>query len=545
MHKVCKTCGNGFEITEDDLRFYEKVSPVFDDKKYLIPPPTLCPDCRQQLRLVQRNENKLYKRKCDFTGENMISLYSEEKPFKVYKEEIWWSDKWDSLSYGRNFDPDKPFFKQLQELQSVVPRRGMHQDGTNENCEYITFGMSNKNSYLAFACFYCDNIYFSRVCGMTKDSLDCYLCFECELCYECLDCKKCYQCIYCQDCLSCDDCYFVQDCRNCHHCIGCKNLRNKEYYIYNKPVKKEEFEAYKKKLIEGEILKEKANFMKWKLHLPFIYAHISQSENSDGDYLEQAKNCHDCFDVLLGAQDSRYCQLAGWGGKDMNDCMMTGKDSELLYQMTATTGTYHSAFNNFCRWGHNVYYCEMISNCKNCFGCIGLGYKEFCILNKQYSKKEYEELVPQIIEKMIRDKEWGEFFPASFTPFAYNETLANEYFPLTKEEALKKGFKWKENNVSDTIKSVSSSVINETLSCETCGKNYKIISQELELYKKIGIPLPKKCHECRYIERLSLRNPRKLWDRKCAKCGTAIKTTYSPDRPEIVYCEACYLKEVY
>ena len=38
--------------------------------------------------------------------------------------------------------------------------------------------------------------------------------------------------------------------------------------------------------------------------------------------------------------------------------------------------------------------------------------------------------------------EWGQYFPASLSPFAYNETVANDYFPLTKDEAHDHGFAW-------------------------------------------------------------------------------------------------------
>jgi len=31
---------------------------------------------------------------------------------------------------------------------------------------------------------------------------------------------------------------------------------------------------------------------------------------------------------------------------------------------------------------------------------------KYCILNKQYSKEEYEELVPKIIEHMQKTGEW-------------------------------------------------------------------------------------------------------------------------------------------
>lgn len=555
MKKSCKQCAAEFEITDGDLEFYDKVSQVFGGKKAALPPPTLCPDCRQQRRLVQRNQNKLYKRKCDFSGEEMISLYSADKLFKVYKEDVWWSDKWDSMDFGRDYDFSRLFFDQFAALQSDVPRRGMHQDGTNENCEYTTFGMSNKDCYLSFAGFYCENVYYSHMCGMLKDSIDCLMCIQCELCYECTDCTGCYGCTFCQDCTNCQDSFLLQNCKNCHHCIGCKNLRNKEYHIYNKPVSKEEFEAYKTELIDGGLRDEVVKFNKWKLKLPFVYARKNKCKNSDGDYMDQAKNCHYCFDIIMGAEDSKYSQLAGWKGKDMYDCTTTGKDSEILYEMMATTGTYHSAFNNFCRFATNVYYCSMISNCKNCFGCIGLNYKEYCILNKQYTKEEYEELVPRIIEKMQESGEWGEFFPVSLSPFGYNETVANEIFPLSKEEALGADFKWKDDedksiikatfDPPSSIKKVDNSVLSEVLACKKCGKNYRIIQQELNFYKKMSIPLPNNCFECRYAERLVMRNPRKLWDRKCFKCGAEIKTSYSPERPEKVYCEDCYLKEVY
>jgi len=43
---------------------------------------------------------------------------------------------------------------------------------------------------------------------------------------------------------------------------------------------------------------------------------------------------------------------------------------------------------------------------------------------------------------------------------------------------------------------------------------------------------------------MALRNPRKLFERKCDKCGMEMITTYAPERLEKVYCEKCYEKEV-
>ena len=68
---------------------------------------------------------------------------------------------------------------------------------------------------------------------------------------------------------------------------------------------------------------------------------------------------------------------------------------------------------------------------------------------------------------------------------------------------------------------------------------------ELAFYRKMQLPMPHFHPDERHDRRMALRNPRKLWDRTCEKCRAAIETTYSPERPEIVYCESCYLKEVY
>lgn len=196
--RICKNCGKDFHISDENLKFYEKVSPVFEGKKYIISPPTFCPDCRQQKRWAIRNQDTLYKRTCDFSGEKMISLYSPDKPFKVYKEDIWWSDKWDPLSYGKDFDFTRPFFEQFSELLHAVPRRGMHNDGTNENSEYTTFGFSNRNCYHTFASFHSENLYYGTLCGIMRDSCDCFFCTESELIYECTDCKNCYNIDFCR-----------------------------------------------------------------------------------------------------------------------------------------------------------------------------------------------------------------------------------------------------------------------------------------------------------------------------------------------------------
>jgi hypothetical protein len=255
---------------------------------------------------------------------------------------------------------------------------------------------------------------------------------------------------------------------------------------------------------------------------------------------------------------------------------MSGKESELLYEMHATVTSQRCAFTSFCKLCENVLYCDSISNCTHCFGCIGLKHKKFCILNTQYTEQEYNDLVPRIIEHMRKTplrsadgssqlrqgydgqaagQEWGENVPISLSPFAYNETVAQEHFPLRREEATTNGWRWKDVDqqdfrpqtyrVPEDIGDMPDSITKETIACDSCGKNFRIIAQELAFYRRMRLPVPGTCHDCRHRDRRLLRKPYRLWDRACAKCGQAVRTGYAPDRPEIIYCESCYLQSVY
>jgi len=155
--------------------------------------------------------------------------------------------------------------------------------------------------------------------------------------------------------------------------------------------------------------------------------------------------------------------------------------------------------------------------------------------------------------------EWWEFFPSSISPFWYNETVAQEYFPLSKQEAEEKWFNWSDyespfpkvekiipaDKLPENISDIPDDILNWAIECEITKKPFRIIAQELEFYRKHNLPIPKRHPDQRHLDRMKLRNPRKLFDRKCDKCEIDMKTTYSPDRPEIVYCEKCYDKEVY
>jgi hypothetical protein len=207
----------------------------------------------------------------------------------------------------------------------------------------------------------------------------------------------------------------------------------------------------------------------------------------------------------------------------------------------------------------NLLYCYNTEAARNCFGCASIHNQQYCILNKQFSKEDYEKLVGKIIEHMIKTGEFGEFFPIGFSLFGYNKTTAQMYYPLTKEEAFGRNYRWDDyeparpeaktiisaNELPDDIKNVTDDILSAAIECEATKKLFKITKQELEFYRRQKIPLPRRHPDQRHLDRFAKRNPRRFWKRSCQKCATEILTTYRPDRLEIVYCERCYLETVY
>ncbi|MDD2870798.1 MAG: hypothetical protein PHS49_02310 [Candidatus Gracilibacteria bacterium] len=564
--KQCKHCDTRFEITDKDSEFYEKVSPVFAGKKYNIPSPTLCPECRQQRRLSFRNERNLYKRKCDFSDKLIFSFYPQNVEFPVYDRDIWHSDKWDATTYGIDFDFGKSFFEQFLLLRNSVPH--FSKSVLNgENCDYSNNFSNCKNCYLCFNGGEGEDCYYSINFKDVKNCVDCYQTNFSENCYGCIDCQNCNKVFFGQDSSNCFDSYFIKNCVGCQNCFGCKNLTNKSYCIENKQYSKEDYFLKLSEIIKNTSFENlKVKFSNFFLSLPEKSFHGLNNENCIGDYINNSKNVNKSNDIV-SCENIKYCANIKENSKNLMDVDLFGWILNNCYESGVIGDSGNKLLFCFDCWENvdNLLYCmNCVENSKNCFASVGIRAKEYCILNKQYTKEEYEILVPKIIEHMKKTGEWGEFFPSSISPFGYNETVAQEYFPLTKEEAEKKGFNWsnydapfpkvekviKASMLPENIKDIPDDILNwaiesELESTEGFSPLYRIIGQELEFYRKHNLPIPKRHPDQRHIDRMKLRNPRKLYDRKCDKCGVDMKTTYSPEKPEIVYCQTCYNKEVY
>src|SRR3989344_6129111 len=220
----CQNCKKDFVIDSEDFNFYEKIK---------VPPPTFCPECRQMRRFIQTNETVLYKRKCDFSGQDVFSMYPPKTIFPVYDTDIWYGDAWDAYQYGQDYDFSRPFFEQFLELQNKVPRMALVRQGPAVNSPYAHRVTEPKNSYMTFRSSYPEDCSYIYNAKYAKNCADCAWVFDSELCYGCVNIEKCYGLKFCQECKDCRDSMFLYACRNCSDCTACVNLVNGEYCVFN------------------------------------------------------------------------------------------------------------------------------------------------------------------------------------------------------------------------------------------------------------------------------------------------------------------------
>ena len=552
--KICQNCKKDFTIDSEDFNFYKKIK---------VSAPTLCPLCRQQRRYAWRNERNLYRRNCDLCQKSMVTIYSPNKPYKVYCHACWWGDGWDSISFGRDFDFSRPFFEQFAELQREVPRMALL-NKNSVNSEYTNHSGDNKNVYLSFTTFSSENILYSTWTMKSQDCMDCSFIYEKgERLYEVIDSRTSYQCQYGLFLKDCSSCYYCFDCKGCNECFLSYNLRNKSYVFKNIQYSREEYLEKMKEYdlssfeVREKLKKEYEDMIKKEAIHRYVVS--ERNVNSVGSFLYDCKNVTQAFE----GERSENCKYI-YGiieGKDCMDIYHAGwTPMELCYELQGCTRTYNCQFCHLCYDNSHVIYSDTCQNSQNLFGCVSIKKGEYMIFNKKYSKTEYEKLKDKIIEHMKTTGEYGEFFPPSIAPVYYNETQGILYDPLTKDEVLARGWHWEDNvpgtlgketiksaDIPDKIEDVSDSCLKEIFACMDCNKNYNVTQNEMLFLRKEKLPFPRRCPNCRYKRRFDLRPLRKLWHGKCKNigCQNEFETTYSPDRVEKVFCESCYNNAVY
>lgn len=503
LTQTCRITGVPFEIPLAEQDILERLGTLYPAVGEALPLPTVHPLEHLRQNFAWGNIQNLYRGESVLSKKPVLTRYNPRLGYKVVSLEEFWSEDVDNCESGRAYDFSRPFFEQFDELLHEIKNLPLNMSNC-EGSEYVNGADRARNCYLCFSvvesedCMYCcsqhhgtDNVY---CVGSNRN----------QYCYACVDTDSCYGCQNCQDCVNCNESIGCVDCIGCQNCFGCVGLRNAKYHIFNRPYSKEE---YKARIEEFSLNSRQARKAALEKCTTFIQSQNHQinriigCENCTGTYLRNSKNLHQC----THAADSEDCgylaiSLAGkdcWRGISFR--------SELMYQ-SVPVSSYH-VINSYAIFdSESILNSHMLYNhCAHCFGCTSLKNKSYCILNKQYTKNEYFDLLPRIILHMKKTGEWGEFFPPSISPHTYAEAWHAGYIAdISEDEQRKRGYRMDplheekpatgsipSSKLPDDINTVDiDTTLEWTVACETSGKPFRFQRKELQFYKRHNIPLP-------------------------------------------------------
>jgi hypothetical protein len=352
---------------------------------------------------------------------------------------------------------------------------------------------------------------------------------------------------------------FIYDCNNCQDCIGCVNLRNKSNCIFNVQYSKEE---YKKQLEQIDFGNRKVSKKLldefWKL----VKANPARAERHEnvhdvsGISISNSKNCHDVMDCVNTEHVLHCDQIVGH--KDSMDVSISGGSERLYNTMAVGSKSSNVKFSFASKF---IMESEFVINCRNinnCFACIGLENKSYCIFNRQYDKEEYYKELDKIKVSLIQKGEYGDFLPFKFSTFAYNGSLVDMAFPLKKNEIEKMEALWQpetesnandmdlinSDDIPDTIEEVTDDILKKALICEETGRPFRIISTELEFYRINKIPLPHIHQIKRMKNRYGHVGNCRVYNVKCNFCNKEVISLYNQKDGWNLYCDDCYKREI-
>ncbi len=319
------------------------------------------------------------------------------------------------------------FIEDFKKLQEQTPRLAII-NTNSENSAYTNYSTFNRNCYLCSGTHYSEDVYYSQYCVGLTSCMDCFDVEKSELCYDLVFSEKCYSCSRGGYLVACSDCDYSFDLFNCQKCFLCSSIQNQSYRILNEPVAKEEYEERRRAMMRmyspSELWQMLSDIRK---KTPQRNVFQKNCENCAGSDLRNCKNIIESFAIKNG-EDVIY------GGTNCNQLKdacdvdnIAATMAQELYQGIGVTGSYNLMCCNVNWFSQNCYYCELIFNSHDCFGCISRNHAEYEILNVKYPKEEYFKKFEEIKKELGGQNMWGKMWMQSTYP--YEDTIAAVYYP--------------------------------------------------------------------------------------------------------------------
>ncbi len=362
--------------------------------------------------------------------------------------------------YFLEYDFSKTFFENFKDLIENTPVLSRMVYEWLENCEYSESVTYSKNVYLSFIVINnCENILYTFYSqDNCKDVINWVMVWDnSEQIYFSAWIIKWHKIFYSKYIVNSNNIWFSTNLIWCSECILCDNLENKNYCIKNIEYSKEKYFEEKEK-----ILKEKDKFFDYYKWLNKTAKNLA-SKNTRWSFCVESENIENGYFTyrLKNARNAMFVWHSEWR-QNVYDTFWS--DDPWTWEIYGSVNLWWTDNQYLCDWvvWSNLYYCFSCFNCSYCIWCNWIINKSYCILNKQYSKEDWETMATKIFEQMENDQILGKFFPWDLNPYYFNDTVAWLIWDFSKQEVEAEWYLWRDEKVKVDIKEWSEIIYTES-----------------------------------------------------------------------------------
>ncbi|MEK9157357.1 MAG: hypothetical protein AAB448_04515 [Patescibacteria group bacterium] len=495
------------------------------------------------------------------TGKPILTYVHPATGIKVLPDKEWYAQ--DFSSFGVAWQSSKSFFEQFRALQLNVPMLAQRNVIEPENS-------------IAMGSFGDVNSYFSSSCESSKDSFFCAWSEGPDLSAEIHNVKQVTQSYRIDDAFNIYNSRYVRDgadilnsafvfyAKDLEYCFGASCKKHKKFIFFDKQLTKDEYA----KEMQSIDLSCRSNVEQYRERFHKMLAEQTiwpqnmnvKDEGSSGEYVISGTNCQFCYSAVGGSHDMLWCSHTSGDSYNNAFCQLIHNTSECYSCVDAQECT-GCKFCYACGTSQNLEYCMQCYNCEDCFGCVGLQRKKFHVFNKEYSEEDYRKIVAEIKKAMLAAREYGEFFPLSFSPVYFGQSAAVLYYLATEADGKTLGAldydPESHGAIGDLSEAHNLKTTKEIPDCidalevddwagvpvldEHINRRFAFLKPELEFYKKYRIAPPDHHFVHRIQDMIQESNSAVFEDASCAKCHQTMLVAKNKSFPKrTIYCKACF-----
>jgi hypothetical protein len=549
--RACKLTGEKWNLQPQEIDLY---------RKYNVPPVDVSPNTQWKWMGYYDCGFQFWWNKHAETGKPVLSFHHPASGVRVLPDKEWHEKDFSAIT--EPYDANRPFFDQLRALELKVPLLATFSRVEPEN-SITLFSFGDRNSYFTFACK-SERTFFASGAFDVRDSSLLWLGMNISESHATQHSHRLHRCKYIRESLDCIDSAFLFDCRNCQNCFGATNKRNRQYVFMNEQLSKEEYE----RRVASIDLGRRSVLEEWQRTFDDLL--LSQGvfpenfnvncQDSTGEYLVNAVRCTECFDSNGAPTDNWHCgwmygssqgNMHGWGVVDNQEC----------YQTVSCPNSNRTKFSYRSFRLDNCEYCMMCSDLQDCFGCIGLKKKRFCILNAQYTEEEYWKTLDEIKCRLLDTGEYGHYLPVTLSSTYVPESGAVSYAGATPEELKQIGGNLFEptadgatgaeritttprnaSDVPDSIDDVTDEWAGVPIFDPEAKRTFSFLKPVLDHYRALRIAPPTRHFVQRFNSFSLLGQVAAFETRSCDSCKKSITVAQNRSYPNRrILCNVCYL----